>query len=181
MTTRARDMLSTLLRSNSDSKEVQDKRRRVDSSMFHTTPNTPSAGPASRREYPRPRHATADFTEAEDDEDEESHEEEERVGELPRFTRSRHEGGPQEGEGRRSSATMIPLFSASHLGKCMQLKLVMHTKRYQTLCQSTTSCTRYGSSSRRGPRQALPGNSSNRLRYRSFWSSRCNNRSGMYT
>ncbi|KAH8201248.1 hypothetical protein TruAng_004565 [Truncatella angustata] len=77
MTTQAREMLSTLLRSNSDRLRGQDKDRRrpVESSMFNSNPNTPSPGPASRREYLEPRHATADFTEAEDeDEDEEFNE-----------------------------------------------------------------------------------------------------------
>lgn len=126
MTTQAKEMLSTLLRrSSSNKKGGQDKRRRVHSSMFHSNPNSPSPGPASRREYLEPRHATADFTEAEDDEDEESNEEEEGPGELPRFTRSRHDGALQDGEGRRSSATMIPLFSANHLGK---LALLNHER-----------------------------------------------------
>lgn len=88
--------------------------------MFHSNPNTPSPGPATRREYLEPRHATADFTEAEDEEDEESNEDEEDVAEeLPRFQRQRYDGvGMHDGEGRRNSGNaMIPLFSASYLGE----------------------------------------------------------------
>ncbi|KAF3024251.1 hypothetical protein E8E14_012233 [Neopestalotiopsis sp. 37M] len=143
MSTQAREMLSTLLRS-SKKPAPTDKRRRVDSSMFHSNPNTPSPGPASRREYLEPRHATADFTEAEDEEDEESNEDED-VGELPpRFQRPRYDGGGgsggiHDGEGRRnSSAAMIPLFSASHLDSLPIYSLV-HSIRIVVQTRTETS------------------------------------------
>lgn len=124
----ATDMLSSLLRPRKES------RRRHDSPMFDSNPNTPSPGPdrnpITRRASlgPEPRHATADFTEADDDDEEsdeaadhvedgEEDDEEEGLGELPRFTRYRHgDMGMHDADRRRSSNTVIPLFSASHLG-----------------------------------------------------------------
>ncbi|KAK6193854.1 Sister chromatid cohesion protein 2 [Pestalotiopsis sp. IQ-011] len=140
MPTQAREMLSTLLRSSK--KPAPDKRRRVDSSMFHSNPNTPSPGPATRREYLEPRHATADFTEAEDEEDEESNEDEGAVPEeLPRFQRQRYDGvGMHDGEGRRNSGNaMIPLFSASYLdslpiyGLVHSIRIVIQTRTETSL------------------------------------------------
>ncbi|KAK9422398.1 putative Ion transport domain-containing protein [Seiridium unicorne] len=140
MATQAREMLSNLLQQSSK-KRGPDRRRRVDSSMFPSNPNTPSPGPASRREYLEPRHATADFTEAEDDEDEQSNEEEQEVvGELPRFSRYRHDSGIHEGDGRRSSTTMIPLFSASHLDSLPIYNLV-HSIRIIIQTRTETSLT----------------------------------------
>ena len=124
----ATDMLSSLLRPRKES------RRRHDSSMFDSNPNTPSPGPdrnpITRRASlgPEPRHATADFTEADDDDEEsdeaadqaedgEGDEDEEGVGELPRFTRYRPgDMSMHDADRRRSSNTVIPLFSAGYLG-----------------------------------------------------------------
>lgn len=83
--------------------------------------DTPSPGPASRQRYQEPRHATADFTEADDDDEEESNDDEDDAAtrDHPRYMRYRHDGGMlHDGDARRSSATIIPLFSSSHLGKC---------------------------------------------------------------
>lgn len=128
-TASARDMLSSLLGPRKDS------RRRHDSSTLGSNPNTPSPGPdrnpLTRRASlgPEPRHATADFTEADDDDEEsdeaadeiedgeEEGEDDEGLGELPRFRRYRlGDMGQHDSHGRRSSNTAIPLFSAGYLG-----------------------------------------------------------------
>ncbi|KAI0132177.1 integral membrane channel protein [Xylariales sp. AK1849] len=129
-------MLSSLL-----GPQKGDKKRRVDSAVFNTSnPNTPSPGPANRREYLSPRHATADFTEADDDDEEESNEEEdeEDVGDLPRFTRYRPDGIGHDADRRRSSGTMIPLFSASHLDS-LPVYSIVHAIRIIVQTRTETS------------------------------------------
>ncbi|KAK7956038.1 uncharacterized protein PG986_005260 [Apiospora aurea] len=145
----ARDMLSSLMRPR------QETRQRHDSSMFDSYPNTPSPGPdrnpITRRASlgPEPRHATADFTEADDDDEEsdeaadevEDGEHEEGVGELPRFTRYRlGDMGMHDSHGRRSSNTVIPLFSAGYLDS-LPIYSIVHSIRIIVQTRTETSLT----------------------------------------
>lgn len=66
------------------------------------------ARPATHDEYIRHRHATADFTEADDDEDEEDSND----GRLPQF-RGGNRADDEDGLG---PSGFLPLFSAGHLG-----------------------------------------------------------------
>ncbi|KAK7958139.1 hypothetical protein PG988_012987 [Apiospora saccharicola] len=152
-TASARDMLSSLLGTRKES------RHRHDSSMFDSNPNTPSPGPdrhpITRRASlgPEPRHATADFTEADDDDEEsdeaadevedgeEEGENEEGVGELPRFRRYRlGDMGQHDSHGRRSSNTVIPLFSASYLDS-LPIYSIVHAIRIIVQTRTETSLT----------------------------------------
>ncbi|KAK8105374.1 hypothetical protein PG999_008733 [Apiospora kogelbergensis] len=148
----ATDMLSSLLRPRKES------RRRHDSSMFDSNPNTPSPGPdrnpITRRASlgPEPRHATADFTEADDDDEEsdeaadqaedgEGDEDEEGVGELPRFTRYRPgDMSMHDADRRRSSNTVIPLFSAGYLD-ALPIYSIVHAIRIIVQTRTETSLT----------------------------------------
>lgn len=87
---------------------------------------SPSPGPASQG-YASRRHATADFTEADDDGDDSNdeverfdNEEVEEVdgGEEEEEEQDEHEEADEDqGEdGRRTALPVLPLFSASHLG-----------------------------------------------------------------
>ncbi|KPM36425.1 hypothetical protein AK830_g10152 [Neonectria ditissima] len=114
-------MFSSLMRPGAGSRRVN---RRPDS--------TGSLSPhPTRRDYTLRRHATADFTEADDDDADDSNEE----GPAPRFPNDRHVDGEGEGDddddndddgnnqhnmvgdedGRRGALPVLPLFSASHL------------------------------------------------------------------
>ncbi|GKU01350.1 unnamed protein product [Fusarium langsethiae] len=105
--------------------------RRID--RRQNTSASPSPGPARRR-YTLERHATADFTEADDDDADFTHDEG-----LRRFRnnerRTNNDGDEDEEEddeddndgdeeygmnedGRQSGLPVLPLFSASHLGMC---------------------------------------------------------------
>ncbi|KAK8033438.1 hypothetical protein PG991_002836 [Apiospora marii] len=149
----ARDMLSSLMEPRKES------RRRHDSSMFDSNPNTPSPGPdrnpITRRASlgPEPRHATADFTEADDDDEEsdeaadevddgeEEGEDDEGVGELPRFRRYRlGDMGQHDSHGRRSSNTVIPLFSAGYLDS-LPIYSIVHAIRIIVQTRTETSLT----------------------------------------
>lgn len=89
----------------------------------HDKSASPSPGPANRA-YTLHRHATADFTEADDDGDESN---EEGVNTYRNRQPSRQdeevdedeeeEGHHRDEDGRRGSLPVLPLFSASHLGK----------------------------------------------------------------
>lgn len=91
-------MLSRLLRPFKGGREAQ-----IDGS------NEPSPGP-SRHDYVRLRHATADFTEADDDDDEDSNND----GLGPFGNPGRAE---DDDAGLPRSSSVLPLFSASHLGE----------------------------------------------------------------
>lgn len=65
--------------------------------------------PPAHDEYIRHRHATADFTEADDDEDED----ESNDGGLPRFRGGNRADDNEDGLGQSG---VLPLFSAGHLG-----------------------------------------------------------------
>ncbi|KAI0863703.1 hypothetical protein F4860DRAFT_48147 [Xylaria cubensis] len=125
----AKDMLSSLLR-------PKPAVRRVDSYLYDSNAQTPSPGPASRQ-YLEQRHATADFTEGDEDDDEE--EEEEDDGHEPdvqhpsiRFV--------DQGVSRRNHNPVIPLFSASHLDT-LPVYNVVHAIRIivQTRTETTLS------------------------------------------
>jgi hypothetical protein len=68
--------------------------------------NSPPPGPANFHTS-RPRHATADFTEADDDDDDES---------TPRLDHFDDNAAGVEGDHTRRPLPVLPLFSASHLG-----------------------------------------------------------------
>ncbi|KAF4469598.1 YVC1-vacuolar cation channel [Fusarium albosuccineum] len=108
-------MFSSLLRRPRAGPRRVDRRRNLSAS--------PSPGPA-RRPYTLERHATADFTEADDDDADDSHDEG-----IARFrSNDRHvdDDGEEEEEdedgddgrdedGRRAALPILPLFSATHL------------------------------------------------------------------
>ncbi|KAF4984616.1 hypothetical protein FZEAL_238 [Fusarium zealandicum] len=107
-------MFSSLLRRPRAGSRRVDRRRNQSAS--------PSPGPASRH-YTLERHATADFTEADDDDADDSHDEEEgltpfrsndrRVDDHDADENNRNDG--QDEDGRRGGLPVLPLFSASHL------------------------------------------------------------------
>ncbi|ENH65612.1 Calcium channel YVC1 [Fusarium oxysporum f. sp. cubense race 1] len=108
-------MFSSLLRRPRAGPRRIDRRR--------NTSFSPSPGPARRR-YTLERHATADFTEADDDDGDDTHDEG-----LSRFRsnerRTNNDGDEEDDEdeeedrpgedGRRGGLPVLPLFSASHL------------------------------------------------------------------
>lgn len=72
----------------------------------------PASGPATQRpSYAHLRHATADFTEADDDEDDSNDDQ----GQGAAYHAS-DERLPEDEDGDRRSSHVLPLFSASHLG-----------------------------------------------------------------
>ncbi|OTB06345.1 hypothetical protein M426DRAFT_115918 [Hypoxylon sp. CI-4A] len=124
----AKEMLSTLLRSRQPP-------RRVDSArFFEPNPNTPSPG----REYPdqRQRHATADFTEG--DEDEEEDEDDFDFEDGP--TGHRVTRPFQETNARRSSASLIPIFSTDYLDS-LPVYNVVHAIRIIVQARTETALT----------------------------------------
>lgn len=78
----------------------------------------PSRGPARPEGYFQPRHATADFTEADDDDDESNDEEQ------PRYRGGEGEGDDDDEDenedGLPQSGTVLPLYSSSHLGMVLE-------------------------------------------------------------
>ncbi|KAI2618828.1 hypothetical protein GGR54DRAFT_640368 [Hypoxylon sp. NC1633] len=124
----AKEMLSSLLRPRQAS-------RRVDSTrIFNPSPNTPSPGP-DIRDYGEQRHAVADFTEADEDEDDEDDFDLEDEPSGPRVTRPF-----QETNARRSSASLIPLFSASYLD-ALPVYNVVHAIRIIVQTRTETTLT----------------------------------------
>ncbi|KAI3333051.1 hypothetical protein F4824DRAFT_277382 [Ustulina deusta] len=119
-----KDMFSSLLRPKLAV-------RRVDSHLFDANPPTPSPGPASRR-YVEERHATADFTEGEDDDDEDEDNADEFDPNHPsiRFA--------DQGGFRRNSNPVMPLFSASHLD-ALPVYHVVHAIRIIVQTRTETS------------------------------------------
>ncbi|KAI1143043.1 hypothetical protein F5Y05DRAFT_140526 [Hypoxylon sp. FL0543] len=125
----AKEMLSSLLRPRQAARRVDPSR------LFGSTPNTPSPGQASRQ-YGGQRHATADFTEADDDEDEDEDD----------FDLGGEPSGPrvarpfQETNARRNSASLIPLFSASYLDS-IPVYNVVHAIRIIVQTRTETTLT----------------------------------------
>ncbi|KAI1478444.1 hypothetical protein F4774DRAFT_385930 [Daldinia eschscholtzii] len=129
----AKDILSSLLLRPGQAAQ------RVNSTHFSSNDNTQSPDPMSR-DYGQQRHATADFTEADEDEDEE---EDENVDDFdlddgpPRRRLSRPF---QETNARRSSASLIPLFSASYLDS-IPVYNVVHAIRIIVQARTETTLT----------------------------------------
>ncbi|KAI2468909.1 hypothetical protein F4781DRAFT_245792 [Annulohypoxylon bovei var. microspora] len=128
----AKEMLSSLLRSRQPA-------RRVDPAhLFESNPNTPSPDRANRDygEQQRQRHATADFTEGDDDDDDDEDD----------FDLEHGQPGPrvtwpfQETNMRRNSASLIPLFSASHLDS-IPVYNVVHAIRIIVQTRTETTLT----------------------------------------
>ncbi|KAI1779733.1 hypothetical protein F4818DRAFT_151380 [Hypoxylon cercidicola] len=108
--------------------------RRVDMGhAFDSDPNTPSPGPANRN-YGGQRHATADFTEADEDEDEDEFDLDEGPS-APRIARPF-----QETNARRSSTSLMPLFSASYLDS-LPIYNVVHAIRILVQTRTETTLT----------------------------------------
>lgn len=108
--------------------------RRVDMARtFDSDPNTPSPGPANRN-YGGQRHATADFTEADDDEDEDEFDLDDGPS-APRIPRPF-----QETNARRSSTSLMPLFSASYLDS-LPIYNVVHAIRILVQTRTETTLT----------------------------------------
>ncbi|KAI1074978.1 hypothetical protein F5B20DRAFT_421001 [Whalleya microplaca] len=127
----AKAMLSSLLRPRSTTTT-----RRVDSPrLFDSNPASPAAGPATR-DYGEQRHATADFTELdEDEEDEEDFDLDDDGPARSRATRFLHNE-----DHHRSSGSLIPLFSAGYLDS-LPVYSVVHAIRIivQTRTETTLS------------------------------------------
>ncbi|KAI1119454.1 hypothetical protein F5Y14DRAFT_395353 [Nemania sp. NC0429] len=144
----AKDMLSSLLR-------PKPALRRVDSHILNSHSQTPSPGSASRQ-YVEQRHATADFTEGDDDDEDDEEEE----GEEEQVHEQGQEGGEGEREGdanefdpnhpsirfadqgafRRNPNPAIPLFSASHLD-ALPVYNVVHAIRIIVQARTETTLT----------------------------------------
>ncbi|OTA94477.1 hypothetical protein M434DRAFT_394748 [Hypoxylon sp. CO27-5] len=125
----AKEMLSSLLRPRQAARRVDPAR------LFDSNPNTPSPGQASR-DYGERRHATADFTEADDDEDEDEDDFDLEDGPSgPRIARPF-----QETNARRNSASLIPLFSASYLDS-IPVYNVVHAIRIIVQTRTETTLT----------------------------------------
>ncbi|KAI8965742.1 hypothetical protein F5Y11DRAFT_311286 [Daldinia sp. FL1419] len=132
----AKDMLSSLLLRSGQATQ------RVNSARFDSIDITPSPDPMSR-DYGQQRRATADFTEADEDEEDEDEDEDDENGDDFDL-----DGGPsrrrlsrpfQETNARRSSASLIPLFSASYLDSIPvynvvhAIRIIVQTKTETTL------------------------------------------------
>ncbi|KAI0417582.1 hypothetical protein F5X98DRAFT_374717 [Xylaria grammica] len=118
----AKDMFSSLLRPKLAV-------RRADSHLFESNPPTSSPGPAGRQ-YLEERHATADFTEGEDEDDEEDGD-----GFDPNHPSIRF---ADQGVFRRNPNPVMPLFSASHLD-ALPVYNVVHAIRIIVQTRTETS------------------------------------------
>ncbi|KAJ3572922.1 hypothetical protein NPX13_g4881 [Xylaria arbuscula] len=123
-----KDMFSSLLRPKLSAS------RRVDSHLFDSNPPTPSPGPASRR-YVEERHATADFTEGEDDDEDEDNAHRFHLNHDPNHPSIRF---ADQDNFRRNSTPVIPLFSASHLDS-LPVYHVVHAIRIIVQTRTETS------------------------------------------
>ncbi|KAI0409534.1 hypothetical protein F4802DRAFT_148466 [Xylaria palmicola] len=120
----AKDLLSSLLR-------PRPAPRHTDSFHFDSNVRVPSPGPAGRQ-HPERRHATADFTEGEEDEDEDEHGGNEFDPNHPsiRFA--------DPSISRRNPNPVIPLFSASYLDT-LPVYNVVHAIRIIVQARTETS------------------------------------------
>ncbi|KAI8954102.1 hypothetical protein F4801DRAFT_534367 [Xylaria longipes] len=123
----AKDMLSSLLR-------PKPAVRRADSYFLDSNAQTPSPGPAGRQ-YLEQRHATADFTEGDEDDDDEEEDDAHDFDAQHPSIRFADQGVP-----RRNPNPVIPLFSASHLDT-LPVYNVVHAIRIivQTRTETTLS------------------------------------------
>ncbi|KAI1258844.1 hypothetical protein F5Y18DRAFT_443934 [Xylariaceae sp. FL1019] len=118
----AKDTLSSLLRTDKPAP------RRIDSRLYsNSILQTPSPGAVTQDEYLQQRHAAADFTENDDDDEEEDENQFDANQPAVRFA--------DQGEGRRNSGSVLPLFSASHLDS-LPVYNVVHAIR--TIVQTRT-------------------------------------------
>lgn len=102
-------MFSSLLR-------PKHRNRRVDPDRMPISPS-PSAGPAFQKRFPR-RHATADFTEADDDDEDTQNEALNRQYEDEEEEEEEDGGEDVRDEtNTRRPLPVLPLFSASYLGR----------------------------------------------------------------
>ncbi|KAH8681334.1 hypothetical protein BX600DRAFT_478673 [Xylariales sp. PMI_506] len=111
--------------------------------MFDSNPNSPSLRPVSRHDQIAPRHATADFTEADDDEDDDEDDEvrgEEDDEEEEEEEEGENDSGLHNSNSRRNSSNIIPLFSASHLDS-LPIYSIVHSIRIIVQTRTETSLT----------------------------------------
>ncbi|CAK7271934.1 hypothetical protein SEPCBS57363_004875 [Sporothrix epigloea] len=95
-----------------------------------------SPGPATRRPaYAHPRHATADFTEADDDDDDSND-----GGDLDATYQALHDLPQIDEDGGRQSSHVLPLFSASHLDS-LPVYSIVHTMRIIVQARTETTLT----------------------------------------
>ncbi|KAI1381778.1 hypothetical protein F4677DRAFT_399670 [Hypoxylon crocopeplum] len=127
----AKEMLSSLLRPRQATRRVESTRL-FDSNP--NTPNTPSPGPIVR-DYGEQRHATADFTEGDDEDEDEDDFDVDNGLPGPRVTRPF-----QETNARRNSASLIPLFSAGYLDS-LPVYNVVHAIRIIVQTRTETTLT----------------------------------------
>lgn len=104
-------MLSSLLRPK------RNRQRVVEEESPFPSPYTAQSSPAyARRERIQARHASADFTATEDDEEEESDEERVHHDDMDDIEEEEEEEQDDEDEDGGEEATLLPIFSAAHLG-----------------------------------------------------------------
>ncbi|KAI0175948.1 hypothetical protein GGR52DRAFT_337830 [Hypoxylon sp. FL1284] len=126
-------MFSSLMRSRQPTRRVDMAR------TLGSDPNMSSPGPANRS-YDRQRHATADFTELDDDEEEDESDIDHQPFLDDRPAAPRINRPYQDPNARRSSASLIPLFSAGYLDS-LPIYSVVHAIRIlvQTRTETTLS------------------------------------------
>ncbi|RYP08236.1 hypothetical protein DL766_010190 [Monosporascus sp. MC13-8B] len=117
----AKELLSSLLRPRKGRAS-----ERVDSHLFDLNPSqSPSPGPANRG-YRDHRHATADFTEADDDD-----EDRDLIDQGRHFSFLRPSRFPRGENGDAAPSGLLPLFSASHLVHA--IRIIVQTRTETTL------------------------------------------------
>ncbi|KAK4454335.1 hypothetical protein QBC34DRAFT_393124 [Podospora aff. communis PSN243] len=119
-------MLSTLLRPFQGSSAHSNIQGDEDVEQIPKRPAPPLG------DYRQQRHATADFTEADDDDEEESHD-----GGQPAYHRGCTRGGEDE-DGLANSTGVLPLFAASHLDL---LPIYSMTHAIRIIVQARTETT----------------------------------------
>lgn len=147
-------MFSSLLR------RPKNGSRRVD---IRDASLSPSSRPPPRLQFAGRKHATADFTEADDDEEDESNDER-----TNRFGPEEGEDAPDDGpeveadeDGGQKALPVLPLFSATHLGNiryplglcCRSVVANSLRPPPQTPCRSTASPMPFASSCPPAPRR----------------------------
>ncbi|KAI1335463.1 hypothetical protein F5Y15DRAFT_250248 [Xylariaceae sp. FL0016] len=123
-----KNMLSSLLRPKSQA-------TRPNTRLFASNPNSPSPGPTSRNRSDQ-RHATADFTEVDDEDEDDEEYDDFDFGEpsVPRVTRF----AEQDDGGRTHSSSVIPLFSSDYLDS-LPVYNVVHAIRIIVQTRTETS------------------------------------------
>ncbi|RYP06209.1 hypothetical protein DL764_003301 [Monosporascus ibericus] len=131
----AKELLSSLLRPRKGGAT-----ERADSYLFDSNPSqSPSPGPTNR-DYRDQRHATADFTEADDDDDQDDDEDRDHVDQGRRFSFLRPSRFRRDENGDAGPSGLLPLFSASHLDS-LPIYNIVHAIRIivQTRTETTLS------------------------------------------